>query len=130
MSESVIVTETELNTLEIDSNRVRVEQPAVNTVQANGDTVIVQTQNVNVVEVAAHRLIIEEIITVNVVTAATLINQGGGVSDHGLLSGLEDDDHSQYHNDARGDARYYTKAQVDALLDAIRAKLIDYGDPL
>ncbi len=31
---------------------------------------------------------------------------GGGVADHGALSGLGDDDHSQYHNDARGDARY------------------------
>lgn len=26
--------------------------------------------------------------------------------DHGLQSGLADDDHPQYHNDARGDARY------------------------
>lgn len=31
---------------------------------------------------------------------------GGGTSDHGGLSGLSDDDHPQYHNDARGDARY------------------------
>ena len=31
---------------------------------------------------------------------------GSGVSDHGLLSGLGDDDHSQYFNQARGDARY------------------------
>ena len=31
---------------------------------------------------------------------------GGGVTDHGALSGLSDDDHSQYHNDARGDIRY------------------------
>lgn len=31
---------------------------------------------------------------------------GGGVSDHGALTGLADDDHSQYHNDARGDLRY------------------------
>lgn len=30
----------------------------------------------------------------------------GGVSDHGALTGLADDDHPQYHNDARGDARY------------------------
>ena len=29
-----------------------------------------------------------------------------GVTDHGALSGLGDDDHSQYHNDTRGDARY------------------------
>lgn len=41
---------------------------------------------------------------------------GGGTSDHGALTGLSDDDHSQYHNDARGDVRYYTKPQVDAAL--------------
>ena len=31
---------------------------------------------------------------------------GGGVSDHGALTGLADDDHTQYLNNARGDARY------------------------
>lgn len=41
---------------------------------------------------------------------------GGGTSDHGALTGLGDDDHTQYHNDARGDARYYTKGQVDGLV--------------
>lgn len=30
----------------------------------------------------------------------------GGVTDHGALTGLEDDDHEQYFNEARGDARY------------------------
>jgi len=30
-------------------------------------------------------------------------------SDHGSLSGLGDDDHPIYHNDARGDVRYYRK---------------------
>ena len=30
----------------------------------------------------------------------------GGVTDHGALTGLFDDDHPQYHNNARGDARY------------------------
>lgn len=39
-----------------------------------------------------------------------------GVTDHGSLSGLTDDDHPQYHTDARGDARYYTQAQVDTSL--------------
>ena len=49
----------------------------------------------------------------------------GGVTDHGGLTGLTDDDHSQYHTNARGDARYYqksevySKAQVDALLAAL-----------
>jgi hypothetical protein len=40
-----------------------------------------------------------------------------GVTDHGLLSGLADDDHTQYHNDTRGDVRYYTKTQVDSEID-------------
>lgn len=41
---------------------------------------------------------------------------GSGVTDHGNLSGLLDDDHPQYHNDARGDARYYTQTQVNTLI--------------
>jgi hypothetical protein len=36
------------------------------------------------------------------------------VTDHGALSGLADDDHSQYLNNTRGDARYYTQSQSDA----------------
>ena len=31
---------------------------------------------------------------------------GGGVTDHGMLTGLADDDHLQYLTDSRGDARY------------------------
>jgi hypothetical protein len=66
----------------------------------------------------------------------------GGISDHGALTGLGDDDHTQYHNDARGDARYYTQAQVDSALgdksdtthdhDAAYAAIShvsDYGNP-
>jgi hypothetical protein len=41
---------------------------------------------------------------------------GGGATDHGQLTGLSDDDHGQYHNDTRGDARYYTQGQVDTAL--------------
>jgi len=33
--------------------------------------------------------------------------------DHGSVSGLNDDDHPQYHNDTRGDARYYTETELD-----------------
>jgi len=40
----------------------------------------------------------------------------GGTLDHGLLLGLGDDDHPQYLNESRGDARYYTQTEVDALL--------------
>jgi len=35
---------------------------------------------------------------------------GGGVTDHGALSGLGDDDHTQYYNQTRGDARFAQKA--------------------
>lgn len=54
---------------------------------------------------------------------------GSGVNtilDHGLLQGLSDDDHTQYHNDTRGDLRYYQKFEVDTisgtLQDAIDEK--------
>lgn len=44
------------------------------------------------------------------------VNGLDSTSDHGSLSGLGDDDHPQYHNNTRGDARYYTKSQVDTQL--------------
>ena len=47
-----------------------------------------------------------------------LYTPAGEATTHGLLSGLSNDDHIQYHTDARGDIRYYTKAQVDALVAA------------
>ncbi len=37
----------------------------------------------------------------------------GWVTDHWALTWLADDDHPQYHNDARGDVRYYTKSVID-----------------
>lgn len=43
---------------------------------------------------------------------------GGGVTDHGALTGLADDDHTQYLNNARGDARYQP---LDSDLTAIAA---------
>jgi len=45
-----------------------------------------------------------------------LYSSAGVATSHGLLSGLSNDDHIQYHTDARGDIRYYTKAQVDSLI--------------
>jgi hypothetical protein len=52
---------------------------------------------------------------------------GGGVTDHGALTGLADDDHPQYLNNTRGDTRYYTKSEVDALIAAAGGGLSD-GD--
>lgn len=34
--------------------------------------------------------------------------------DHGNIAGLNDDDHTQYHNDTRGDVRYVQKSTFDA----------------
>lgn len=45
------------------------------------------------------------------VTYPGAVGSGGGVTDHGALTGLGDDDHTQYHTDARGDARYVPLAR-------------------
>jgi hypothetical protein len=42
-----------------------------------------------------------------------LYTPAGEATEHSLLSGLADDDHLQYHTDARGDARYNLKSQGD-----------------
>lgn len=55
---------------------------------------------------------------------------GGGVTDHGALTGLSDDDHPQYLNQARGDGRYYTEVEVDAALAGkapVATTLAGYG---
>lgn len=42
---------------------------------------------------------------------------------HSLLEELGDDSHLQYHTDIRGDARYYKKSEVDALVASGGASL-------
>lgn len=39
-----------------------------------------------------------------------------GTTDHSALENLSADDHPQYHNDTRGDARYNTKAEITTAL--------------
>ena len=46
---------------------------------------------------------------------------GATGNDHGALTGLGDDDHPQYLNTTRGDARYYTETEVDTISGAINA---------
>ncbi len=58
---------------------------------------------------AGNTIILDELARLPAVDGSQLVNLpggGGGVTDHGALTGLADDDHSQYHNNARGDARY------------------------
>lgn len=59
----------------------------------------------------------------NNVTPVTLsaLAAGGGTSDHGGLTGLGDDDHAQYHNDSRGDVRYFGKTAASEI-SALTAK--------
>ena len=67
---------------------------------------------------------------------------GATGSDHGALTGLGDDDHPQYLDVTRGDARYYTETEVDtisgnlntsigtkaATSHAVNASTYGYGD--
>ncbi len=76
----------------------------------------------------AYRLSAEPATTLaNWVQISGFGGSGAGVTDHGALTGLADDDHTQYHNDTRGDARYpllvhthddryYTETEADAAL--------------
>jgi hypothetical protein len=57
-----------------------------------------------------------------IATTGTYLEQWKKIGDvdwtnnHANLVGLNGDDHTQYHNDARGDLRYYTKTAADLLL--------------
>jgi hypothetical protein len=65
-----------------------------------------------------------------VTTVSTGFNLAeGGVTDHGALTGLSDDDHPQYLNNARGDARYPTLTDYAADLIALNLD-IDGKQPL
>jgi len=52
---------------------------------------------------------------------STAIAANPGVADHGALTGLGDDDHTQYHNDSRGDARYSPLGHTHVLADVTDA---------
>ena len=52
---------------------------------------------------------------------------GSGVTDHGALTGLADDDHTQYHDDTRGDARYLQLSGVSEAVDDRVAALLVAG---
>jgi hypothetical protein len=63
----------------------------------------------------------DKIVSANSMLTIATLNDGGNEDlqltivnsaiDHGVLAGLADDDHTQYHNDTRGDARYYQKSE-------------------
>lgn len=58
----------------------------------------------------------------NAATVLSMVERGlpgppGGVTDHGGLTGLNDDDHPNYLNNSRGDARYAPVAHQHAIAD-------------
>ena len=57
-----------------------------------------------------------------------IISSSGIGMDHGQLLGLLDDDHTQYHTNARGDVRYYTKGQINNIITTISGKLDDHNE--
>lgn len=59
---------------------------------------------------------------------AQIFAPSGQASNHSLLSNLDKDDHIQYHNDARGDARYYTKAQTDTAIGLVGLANVGSGE--
>lgn len=85
------------------------------------DTTFANTDKVALVEVDDLRGAIDAVLN-----SSTL----SPVSDHGNLIGLGDDDHTQYHNDTRGDARYsqlgHTHVSAD-ITDLVVAPKIKSG---
>lgn len=61
-------------------------------------------------------------------TEYLLTSTSGIGMDHGQLIGLLDDDHIQYHTNARGDIRYYTQDQIDNIITTISGKLDDHNE--
>ena len=51
---------------------------------------------------------------------------GNGLTSHSALKDLTNDDHPQYHTDARGDARYYRKDEIDTQMSG----KVSQGGPL
>jgi hypothetical protein len=73
---------------------------------------------VTVTESSITVTVIPEVVNVTAtVGSATGSGGGGGVTDHGDLTGLADDDHTQYFNNTRGDARYSQLGHGHAIID-------------
>ena len=81
---------------ELDSKQVDILFQNEGTNLGTGGTVIA----VNVTGGGAEASRVGDVVTINVPGGSS------GVTDHGALTGLTDDDHPLYHTDARGDARY------------------------
>lgn len=84
------------------------------------DWLVKRANNVDVEREHLNKILQE--IRSSITSLENLTGTGGGNNgsniDHGALLGLSDDDHTQYHNDTRGDLRYQP---LDSDLTAIAA---------
>jgi len=85
---------------------------------SNDVTILNFAGDVNVTETTSNEVLIQ------------VTSSGTGVTDHGGLTGLfPDDDHPQYLNTDRGDARYYTQDSIDAgILNTLYMPITDINN--
>jgi hypothetical protein len=116
LSNQVTVTETK-NTAGVSetSNSILVSENANNVTVSDAGVNVTTSVPTHIVSVS----VAETQVTVTETSNSVVVNTNTVIADHGTLLGLGDDDHPQYHNDARGDARYYTQDQVDSLIGSV-----------
>ena len=71
---------------------------------------------------AGHEISVDNNINILRITSTAYENINNTiVNNHNVLINLDDDDHPQYHNDTRGDIRYYLKTELGtlALVDTV-----------
>jgi hypothetical protein len=86
----------------------------INSVTSNVQTQINNKENTGVAAslITAQKGVANGIATLDATVKVPLAQIPSGIN-HSTLSNLSNDDHPQYHNDTRGDVRYYTKTQSD-----------------
>lgn len=100
---TVTITEQVIEVTVSGSTLVTASTPGV-TVAATEQIVTVTPSITSVVVAATHPQV-----TVTPTVSTIEVSVAPGVTDHGALTGLADDDHPQYHTDARGDLRYWPR---------------------
>jgi hypothetical protein len=88
------------------------DQNLFSTVSVSGQSDVVADSTTDTLTLVAgsNVTITTDAATDTITIAAT---SGGGVTDHGALTGLADDDHAQYHNDSRADTWLATKTTTN-----------------
>jgi hypothetical protein len=86
------------------------------------DIDLLKHTNILKISDAGHEISVDNNINILRITSTSYENINNTiVNNHNVLINLDDDDHLQYHNDARGDIRYYLKNEfgILALVDTV-----------